>query len=107
MNFIKECQVNVAGKSNGLTIPSGFRIGIIGLNKEIQKDNTVNVIFEVHTYEDDTHSKRLVNDDVTPFICTYNMTKASAFTTTDQTLFNNTLKTTITDAYGASNVVII
>lgn len=106
MNFIKECQVNTVGKSNGLDIPSGFRVGLSSIRKEIQEDDTVNVIFDVGTYKDDTHSRRIVNDDVN-WSAVYNMTKSAAFTATDLTLFNNTLKADIITAYGSSNVVVV
>lgn len=104
MNFIKECQVNIEGKSNGLDIPSGFRLGLSSIRKEIQLNNTVNVIFDLETYKDDAYSKRIVNDDIggNP---TYNMSKSDAFTKTDLVLFNENLKVDIVAAYGASNIV--
>ncbi len=64
MNFIKEAQINAIGKSNGLNILSGFRMGIVKVSKEIQEDGTVNVIFTVLTYTDDTHANLVINDDI-------------------------------------------
>jgi hypothetical protein len=106
MNFIIECQIDTTGKSNGLNIPTGFRMGITSVNKNIKDDGTVDVIFEVATYKNDTYSKRIDNDDV-PWRNPYNMSKADAFTTTDQTLFNNHLKVDVIAAYGAGNIQVL
>jgi hypothetical protein len=102
-NFIKEFQINTVGESNELVIPSGFRIGIESVVKNPQADGTVNVIFYVNTYKDDTYSKRIDNDEIS-WTMTYNMSKADAFTQTDLTIYNNTLKPDLITVYGAGNI---
>ena len=101
--FIKEFQINTDGVSNGLIIPAGFRIGIESVVKNPQADGTINVVFYVSTYRDDTYSKRIDNDDVT-WTKTYNMSKANAFTQTDLVIYNSTLKPDLITAYGAGNI---
>lgn len=102
-NFIKEFQINTTGSSNELVIPSEFRIGIESIVKNPQGDGTVNMVFYVSTYKDDTYSKRIDNDDVS-WTMTYNMSKSDAFTQTDLTIYNNTLKPDLITAYGAGNI---
>lgn len=107
MNFFIECQINTTGKSKELNIPSGFRMGIPAIRKEIQEDDTANVIFEVCTYKDGAYSERIKNDDI-PWRKPYNMPKAEACANkTDVELFNDYLKPDVIAKYGAGNIQVL
>lgn len=101
--FIKEFQINTEGSSNELVIPSGFRIGIESVVKNPQNDGSVNVVFYVATYKDDSYVKRIDNDDI-DWTMVYNMSKSDAFTKTDLTIYYNTLKPEMESVYGAGNI---
>lgn len=108
MNTIKEYQINTDGESNGLTIPSGFRIIVQhALIQSVQNDPVKNYQMDLQTatYKDDTHQKTLPNDNIPPTL-SYTITAANLATAVN-TLVDDNIRPQLDTAYGAENVTVI
>ena len=102
MAYIKEYQINTSGASKGLTIPSGFRIGITRTNI-YQKGSDFELELEVCTYKSSGDTTLLTNDAIDinekyPLL-------ASGLTTSLETLVDDNLRPDLNTAYGSGNVV--
>ena len=105
MVFAREFQINKTGKSHGLTIPTGFRIGVIAAKFNPKEDGTIDFVVYAGTYKDDNYTERIHNDDI-PWRNVYNMPKADLGSSV-VTLFNNTFKADLDTKYTAGNVVVV
>lgn len=106
MANIKEYQVNVAGDSNGLVIPSGHRI-VVEEIKGIYFDGTnwcTSLV--VRTYTDNTYTKQVENDIIELDMC---IGAIGATLTADgvKVLAENVIEPILDEFVGPSNYITI
>lgn len=63
MNKFREWQVNVSGKSNGLTLPANYRVLVDIYKFEALDDDTYELYLNVCTFETSAYANMLPNDD--------------------------------------------
>ena len=103
--IIKEYEITTAGSASGLTLPSGFRVGVC--SAEIvpnHEDSTWSLVLEVCTWTDGTYAQKVQNDDVSNKF--YNL-GASVPNNAIQTMINNYFKPDLDTAYGSENVTVL
>ena len=107
-NSIKEYQINTTGSSNGLTIPSGFRIAIMPIAFSPVQDIAgiyATLQMQVCTYANDQHTTIIKNDQVADRI-EYNLIEGNLDESV-RTVANNKLLPELQSVYGAGNVEVI
>lgn len=105
---IKEYQINTAGSSNGLVIPSGFRIAVMPTAfTPVQNDAAVDftVEMQVCTYVDDQHTAVIPNDNVASRM-SYNINEET-IAQDIRTLVGSLIKPDLDAFYGTENVQVI
>jgi len=112
MNVINEFQINAQGMSNGLPIPTGFRILVIQANVIAVNPTIVSHRLELQTetYQDINYTTPLSNDDLEALsnfndsVAYYNSPSLSSGI---KTVSKNAIFADLETVYGTGNVVVI